>query len=413
MIAKRYTISIEALCNANGITRRDKIRPGQKLYVPRRSDVDGSETRRLVLGEPEPIKAAGALPAAGKSAAGKSAGADNIVASKSSRTETDTKSNADRLLKVAPARAALPTRGTVAKGKPGASWATYTKPANKKGYVVLNATGRNWKGYAIVKGNRLSSNAQGGFDHALYSWRTGAQSQISPALIRLLTKVSDAFGGRPLRVVSGYREHSHFKESRHKLGHACDFSIVGVPNNVLRDYLMTLDGVGVGYYPNSSFVHLDVRRIKTTWIDFSGPGERPRSKRERSRPPASKVPTVGDFSSVPLAPSRAEAEDEDAPIAASPWPRVDPAHSAWLASTFNHDDPSEIAPKAKTEGMPTPAPKAAAASAAGATPVVPSAVGNAATATPGGGMKPSAATSSPAPASSSSGARTTVPVGAK
>jgi hypothetical protein len=32
--------------------------------------------------------------------------------------------------------------------------------------------------------------------------------------------------------------------------------------------------VGVGYYPNSSFVHLDVRRGSSAfWIDYSGPGQ--------------------------------------------------------------------------------------------------------------------------------------------
>lgn len=33
-IAKRYNITIDALCKANGITRREKIRPGQKLVIP-------------------------------------------------------------------------------------------------------------------------------------------------------------------------------------------------------------------------------------------------------------------------------------------------------------------------------------------------------------------------------------------
>jgi predicted esterase/LysM repeat protein len=33
-IAKRYQISIEALCKANGITRRERIKPGQRLTIP-------------------------------------------------------------------------------------------------------------------------------------------------------------------------------------------------------------------------------------------------------------------------------------------------------------------------------------------------------------------------------------------
>jgi LysM repeat protein/predicted esterase len=45
-IAKRYNISIEALCNANGISRRDAIKPGQKLIIPDRDDKDGANARR-------------------------------------------------------------------------------------------------------------------------------------------------------------------------------------------------------------------------------------------------------------------------------------------------------------------------------------------------------------------------------
>jgi len=43
--------------------------------------------------------------------------------------------------------------------------------------------------------------------------------------------------------------------------------------------LKTLDDTGCGYYPNSSFVHMDVRDPETghvAWIDASGPGETPR-----------------------------------------------------------------------------------------------------------------------------------------
>src|SRR5258706_11834483 len=37
-IAKRYGISIDSLCKANGIRRRDPIRAGQKLTIPDKDD---------------------------------------------------------------------------------------------------------------------------------------------------------------------------------------------------------------------------------------------------------------------------------------------------------------------------------------------------------------------------------------
>jgi hypothetical protein len=55
-----------------------------------------------------------------------------------------------------------------------------------------------------------------------------------------------------------------------------DISVMGVPNAALFELCRTLDDVGCGFYPNSKFVHLDVRRPGTGhafWIDASGPGE--------------------------------------------------------------------------------------------------------------------------------------------
>jgi hypothetical protein len=59
-------------------------------------------------------------------------------------------------------------------------------------------------------------------------------------------------------------------------GLACDFRVEGIKTTELRDYLRkTFEKVGVGYYPNSTFVHLDVRKDRSAfWIDYSGPGER-------------------------------------------------------------------------------------------------------------------------------------------
>lgn len=226
LIAKRYNVSIEALCTANGIQRRDPIKPGQKLVVPSPDDKSGKLARRAKQTTVKPA----------------SARASTAAVTTASRTST---------------------------------WKKYARPARRAGYVVLKATGRQWQGYAIVKGNKLSGPGRQAFRRVMYSWRTGAEADIHPRLMRLLVQVSDTFGGRPLKIASGFREHSFARESKHKTGQACDFSVEGVPNEALRDYLLTLDRVGVGYYPNSSFVHLDVRTKSNQWVDRAGPGARP------------------------------------------------------------------------------------------------------------------------------------------
>jgi len=205
-IAKRYKVSVEALCRVNGLGHGARIKPGQKLVVPDDEDDAG---------------------------------------------------------------AARP-RGS------GSRWQDYSERPRRRGFVVLESPTKRWRGYVLSPRGKVTSRAQESIERILASWRTGSEHSIDPRLIQLVVKVSDAFGGRPIRVVSGYREKSYAVESKHKIGRAFDFSIPGVPNTVVRDYLRTLPKVGVGYYPNSTHVHLDVREEAAYWVDDSGPGEPPR-----------------------------------------------------------------------------------------------------------------------------------------
>jgi uncharacterized protein YcbK (DUF882 family) len=96
-------------------------------------------------------------------------------------------------------------------------------------------------------------------------------------LMRVLSYVADHFNGRTIIVVSAYRSvgNGNNGASRHASGEAIDIRVEGVPNEVLRDYCLTLSKVGVGYYPRSSFVHVDVRSKAVYWVDWSRPGEPP------------------------------------------------------------------------------------------------------------------------------------------
>ncbi len=98
-----------------------------------------------------------------------------------------------------------------------------------------------------------------------------------PRLLRLIAQVSDHFGGRTLHVISGYRLAGGYTRdsSRHVAGEAMDFQIPGVPLTELRDYCQHFDHVGVGYYPRTHFVHLDVRVKNAQWTDWSLPGQAP------------------------------------------------------------------------------------------------------------------------------------------
>lgn len=98
---------------------------------------------------------------------------------------------------------------------------------------------------------------------------------LHPRLVRLMQKIAIHYPGKRLEVVSAQRrKRQSGNESYHNKGQALDFRVEGVSNLNLTKYLRTLDKVGVGYYPNSVFVHLDVRDKNAYWIDYSGPGEK-------------------------------------------------------------------------------------------------------------------------------------------
>jgi len=157
---------------------------------------------------------------------------------------------------------------------------TATKRAPKNGPVVLYHVNRREAMALRLRDahGRPVKGMQKRFDHFLRCHHTNVQHKMDPRLMRLLYATGHHYPGRRIEVVSGYRHPTVAKNphSPHMKGLACDFRVEGIKMDELRDYLRkTYEKVGVGYYPNSSFVHLDVRKDRSAfWIDYSGPGER-------------------------------------------------------------------------------------------------------------------------------------------
>lgn len=107
--------------------------------------------------------------------------------------------------------------------------------------------------------------------------KTGADHPIHWRLASMLLSISAHWPTKTILVHSGYRDPSvshHAKRSNHTRGRAIDIRIPGVPNRDLFETLRrSFRGVGLGYYPNSSFVHLDVREHSAIWVDYAGPGQ--------------------------------------------------------------------------------------------------------------------------------------------
>ena len=266
-IARLYGLSIRELCLANGIRQNARIRPRQKLVIPSGdASTELGFTAETANGRAQAASASAQPPSEGR------------------RRTTTSQPAAPRA------------------GKPQRDTNDFSKPPKRRGYVVLFGPMGSWQGQVTLTDGELAAGARRGFMKILAAWRSGDREKIHGDLIRLLTRVSDHFGGRPIRVVSGYRPPSPWQytpHSRHNEGRAIDFSIPGVPNAVVRDYCRTLGNVGVGYYPNSSFVHLDVREIPTYWIDYAGPGQAPRYAHAGARKQSTAAMLMQAASSAP------------------------------------------------------------------------------------------------------------------
>ena len=104
--------------------------------------------------------------------------------------------------------------------------------------------------------------------------RNNTIATMDPQLLVLLDKVSAQFGSnKVLHVISGYRspesnqllaERSNgvARHSMHMEGKAIDVRMPGLELASLHKAAMNAKGGGVGYYPDSQFVHMDTGRLR-------------------------------------------------------------------------------------------------------------------------------------------------------
>lgn len=104
--------------------------------------------------------------------------------------------------------------------------------------------------------------------------RTGEATQMNVALLDLLHTIRTAADSRkPFNIISGYRSpktnamlHNNTsgvaKKSLHMEGKAIDINLPGLELSQLKKIAMQAKRGGVGYYPSSNFVHVDVGRVR-------------------------------------------------------------------------------------------------------------------------------------------------------
>ena len=112
-------------------------------------------------------------------------------------------------------------------------------------------------------------------NNILRDYRTGEIKPIHKSLLDLLHSISMTLDNQPqFHIISGYRSlktnamlykttECVAKNSLHTQGKAADIRIPGYDTGLLRDICMKLRSGGVGYYPKSDFVHVDIGRVRS------------------------------------------------------------------------------------------------------------------------------------------------------
>jgi len=130
------------------------------------------------------------------------------------------------------------------------------------------------------RGDKYIPDALAKLDYFLRDHRTGDVRHFDPRLYDILSDLTASVGhlGGEIDIVCGYRTSSTneslrahttgvAKNSLHIQAEAIDLRMPGIDTLTLRKAALTLGRGGVGYYPHSDFIHVDVGRVRKWCFD--------------------------------------------------------------------------------------------------------------------------------------------------
>jgi uncharacterized protein YcbK (DUF882 family) len=165
---------------------------------------------------------------------------------------------------------------SVACLSPLPAWARFNLTgANERCLSLLNThTGERLKEVVYWEKGLYLPDALQDINYVLRDHRTDEIHKIDPKTLDLMAAVSRKLDAkRPFEIISGYRSpqtnqylrsisNGVAKNSYHIQGKAVDLRLPGVPLKYVRKAAINLRMGGVGYYPQSDFVHVDSGKIR-------------------------------------------------------------------------------------------------------------------------------------------------------
>lgn len=158
-------------------------------------------------------------------------------------------------------------------GMPALAKAAQPAPAERTLRLYNTHTGESLRSVFWAEGQFIPD-ALKDINKLLRDHRNDKIAEMDPELIVLLNDVSDKFGdNQVLHIISGYRSpesnaklaaasNGVAKHSMHMDGKAIDIRMPGKNLAQLHKAAMSMKAGGVGYYPDSQFVHMDTGRVR-------------------------------------------------------------------------------------------------------------------------------------------------------
>jgi uncharacterized protein YcbK (DUF882 family) len=148
-------------------------------------------------------------------------------------------------------------------------------PAGERRLRLYHTHTRERLDIVYLRDNAYIPDALAQLDRFLRDSRTDDVHHFDPRLFDVLFDLTRS-SGRPdgeIQVICGYRtpQTNEFlrthtagvaKQSLHMQAEAIDIRLPGVKTSALRDAALALERGGVGYYPASDFIHVDVGRVR-------------------------------------------------------------------------------------------------------------------------------------------------------
>ena len=160
---------------------------------------------------------------------------------------------------------------------PGSSlsaWAANLSPEGPRRAILHNLhTGDTFNEVYFANGRYVPA-AMAEAMRVLRDWRNGEERVMDPRLFDALHAIQGRLEtNQPFQIISGYRSprtnamlHARSSgvasNSQHTQGKAVDVRIQGVDLRNLHKAALDVSAGGVGFYPTSNFVHVDVARVR-------------------------------------------------------------------------------------------------------------------------------------------------------